>query len=148
MALDLNKPTYVGVSETFRPQKEKGFPVTHQEFIKGGLQTFDDMAQANAFSMKKRSKWMMANINNLLHVISEDLSSWNPCEIGYLSFNPMTINQRYNVIYPFNFKIASTTSHEVTIVDNLVDGQSNVVQHIILSGNADSVITYEILKWY
>jgi hypothetical protein len=146
--LNLNKVSFHEISETLAPQSLKDHPVTWQKFIKGGFQSFEFMVEANAFPMKRREWGMTANISGIFHVISDDLQSWNPAEYGYITFNPVIINQQYNIIYPWNFKITGRSSHEVIEVIPLIDGIANSVQHIYLSGNESSAITYEILKWY
>jgi hypothetical protein len=146
--LDLNKKSFHEISETLGPQNSKEHPVTWQKFIKGGFQSFQEMSEANLFPEKRREWGMTANIAGLFHVISDDLKEWNPAEFGYLTFNPLIINQQYNIIYPWNFKITGKSFHEVIEVSPLIDGIANSVQHIFLSGNENSVITYEVLKWY
>jgi hypothetical protein len=146
--LKLNKKSYHEISETLAPQSWKDHPVTHQKFVKGGFQSFATMTEANVFPQKRREWGMVANIAGLFHVISTDLKKWNPAEFGYITFNPLTTNQQYNIIYPWNFRITATTSFEVVEVSPLKDGLANSVQHIFLSGNENSAITYEVLKWY
>jgi len=146
--LDLNRKSFHEVSETFAPQSWKDHPVTWQKFVKGGFQSFETMTEANQFPMKRREWGMTANIAGLFHVISDDLKKWNPAEFGYLTFNPVITNQQYNIIYPWNYRITGKTSHEVIEQVALKDGLANVVQHIFLSGNENSAITYEVLKWY
>jgi hypothetical protein len=140
--------SYTEIAETLRPQNGKSHSVTWQKFIKGGFQSFDTIEEANLFSMKRREKGMFANIGGLIHVIKSDLSGWDPCEKGYLTFNPGQVNKKYNVIYPFNFKVTGSVAHQVVVVTPLVDGNAGVVQHVVLSGNVNSALTYEILKWY
>jgi hypothetical protein len=146
--LDLKKPTFQEIPETLGPQAWKNHPVTWQEFVKGGFQSFERMEQAAAFPMERRAWGMTANIAGIFHVISDDLTKWNPAEKGYLTLNPNGSNIQYNLIYPWNFRVTQVISHEVTQHVPLQDWRANVVQKIFLSGNVDSAITYEILKWY
>jgi hypothetical protein len=148
MTLDLTKKSFVEAIHTIRPQKGKTHPVTHQKWVKGGFQSFISMEQANLFPMERREYGMFAYIAGLLHVIRGNLSGWTPVEKGYITFNPKTANQRYNIIYPFNWRVGRKVSHQVTEVQGLVDGTADTVQHITLSGNQNSAITYEIFKWY
>jgi hypothetical protein len=148
MPLDLSKGSFHEVSAPLIPQSWKDHPVTWQKLIKGGFQSFQTMQEADKFPLRRREWGMLANIAGLFHVISDDLSKWNPAEKGYLSLNPAVSNQQYNIIYPFNFRIMNVTSYEVEQVTPLTDGFANAVQHIFLSGNQNSVITYEIFKWY
>ena len=146
--IDLNRPTFQEIAETIAPQAWKDHPVTWQKFIKGGFQSFETMAEANAFPAKRREWGMLANIAGLFHIISDDLKKWNPCEKGYLTLNPNGNSVQYNLIYPWNYRVTGVVSHEVTQEVALQDWRANVVQKIFLSGNEDSAITYEILKWY
>ena len=148
MTLNLTRPTFQEVPETLAPQSWKDHPVTWQKFVKGGFQSFETMAEANAFPMKRREWGMVANIAGLFHGISNDLTKWHPIEKGYITFNPLISNQQYNIIYPFNFRITGMTHFQVEEVVGLKDGVANTVQHIFLSGNLNSAITYEVLKWY
>lgn len=149
MPLDLNRKSYTEVPETLRPQRGKRFPVTYQKYVKGGFQSFTTMAEALDFPVERRDPGMFANIRGLVHVLSDDLTEWKPVEKGYLTLNPGGVNAKFNIIYPFNFKVMGHVSHHVTIVKNLEDGKSEEAQQIILTGTSDeAVITYEIYKWY
>lgn len=146
--IDLTKPTFQEIPETLGPQAWKDHPVTWQKFIKGGFQSFERMEEADAFPAKRREYGMLAYINGMFHLLGEDLKKWHPCEIGYLTLNPLGTNVQYNLIYPWNYRVTSVTFHEVIQEVPLKDWRANVLQKIFLTGNEDSVITYEILKWY
>jgi hypothetical protein len=146
--INLERPTFQEIPETLGPQAWKDHPVTWQKFVKGGFQSFAHMQEADAFPMKRREWGMLANIAGLFHVISDDLKKWNPCEKGYLTLNPNGTSVQYNLIYPWNYRVTGITSHEVVQNVELKDWRANVVQKIFLTGNEDSAITYEILKWY
>lgn len=149
LELNLTRKSFGEVPETLRPQRGKRFAVTYQKYIKGGFQSFSTMAEALDFPSQRRDPGMFANIKGLIHVLSDDALTWLPAEHGYLTLNPGGINSKFNIIYPFNFKIMGFVSHDVTIVKQLEDGQKEVPQQIILTATSDeSVITYEIYKWY
>lgn len=146
MALDLNKPTFTETSETFRPQKIKDHPVTHQEWVKGGHQNFTSIAQRDAFSLKKRAAFMTCTVRGVSYILEENLQIWNPFDRGYLVLNPKRANEAFYVAFPFRFAVLSITALDATVLQPLINGLPNIKQTVILSGSEGSVVTFEIAR--
>lgn len=148
MALDLNKTTYTETSETFRPQSGKNHPVTHQEWVKGGLQHFDSLQKRDAFPMKRRSAYMVAVVKDVSYLLLENLVTWAPFDRGYLVVNPKRENELFYAVFPFHFRILSVTVVDATVVQGFQNGNANEKHTLIISGSEGSVVTFEVARIY
>jgi hypothetical protein len=148
MALELNKPTYTEVSETFRPQRGRNHPVTNQEFVKGGLQSFSSLAERNDFPKERRKKFMVAVVNDVSYLLLENLVTWVPFDRGYLVLNPKKNEEKFYVVFNFRYIILSVTAIDATVVQGFQNGNPNIKQTLILSGAEGSVVTFEIARIY